>query len=227
MPSGSRSLVLMNKILIVDDDQELRSALAEILQEAGYLTDEASSGGESLNKIRSADFDIMVLDMMMPGMDGMEVLSEVKKARPKMKVIMMTAFATVNNAVDAVKKGASDYLCKPFKIEEILAVIRRVTEEARFEADMKKLDFEHTLNSLSNPIRRNIIQLLNLRKEMRLMEITRELDIEDHTKVVFHLKLLREAGILDQNKKKLYVLTREGKRMIDILKFLENYLSGK
>jgi DNA-binding NtrC family response regulator len=217
----------MKRILIVDDDKELRSTLSEILTDAGYHADEAASGREALNITSSTDIDMMILDMMMPGINGMEVLSDVKKIRPSIKVIMMTAFATVNNAVEAVKKGASDYLSKPFKIEDVLAVIGRVTEEVRFEAGIKKLDFEYSLKSLSNAIRRDIMKLLNVRKEMRLMEITRELEIDDHTKVVFHLKLLKEAGILEQNKDKLYVLTPEGKKMIELLKFLENYLSEK
>ncbi len=216
----------MKKILIVDDDAELRSTLTEILGEAGYRIDKAASGREALDKIHSADFDIILLDLMMPGMNGMEVLSEVRKTRPRIKVIIITAFATVNNAVDAIKKGASDYISKPFKIEELLAIVRRVIEEARFENGIRKLDLENTLNSLSNPIRRDILQLLHIRHEMRLMEITRKLDIEDHTKVVFHLKLLKESGIIKQNKEKSYFLTKEGEKMIELLKFLDSYLSA-
>ncbi|MBI5203305.1 MAG: response regulator [Nitrospirae bacterium] len=216
----------MKKILIVDDDAELRANLSEILRGAGYYTDEAASGKEAIEKITSKDFDIALLDLMMPKMSGIETLTELKKITPKTKVIMITAFATVENAVDAIKRGASDYISKPFRIEELLTTIRRVLEEVRFEEGIAKLDLDYTLSSLTNPIRRNIIKLLHSRKGMRLMELVRELDIEDHTKVVFHLKMLRGSGMIAQDKGKLYSLTGEGERMLSCLQILENYLSA-
>ena len=215
----------MNKILIVDDDPETRTNIAEILHDAGYYSDEAASGGEAIERIALEYFNIILLDLMMPGMNGIDTLDEVRRLSPKTKIIMITAFATVENAVRAIKKGASDYITKPFKIEELLITIRRVLEEASFEEDIKKLDIDHTLSSLSNPIRRKIIQLLCTRKSMRFMEITRELDIEDHTKVVFHLKMLKESGIIAQNKDKSYTLSREGEQTVDCLTILEHYLS--
>ena len=215
----------MNKILIVDDDPETRTNIAEILHDAGYYSDEAASGGEAIERITLEYFNIILLDLMMPGMNGIDTLDEVRRLSPKTKIIMITAFATVENAVRAIKKGASDYITKPFKIEELLITIRRVLEEASFEEDIKKLDIDHTLSSLANPIRRKIIQLLCTRKSMRFMEITRELDIEDHTKVVFHLKMLKESGIIAQNKDKSYTLSREGEQTVDCLTILEHYLS--
>ncbi len=216
----------MKKILIIDDDAELRTNLTEILGGAGYYTDEATSGKEAIAKVASENFDVAVLDFMMPGMSGIDVLAEFAKIAPKIKVIMITAFATIENAVAAIKKGANDYISKPFKISEILITIRRALEESRFENNMKKLDTEHALSSLSNPIRRNIIQLLRVKPGARLMEITRELDIEDHTKVIFHLKMLKEAGIIEQDKEKAYCLTNEGERTIGLLKVMEDYLSA-
>ena len=216
----------MKKILIVDDDGELRGNLTEILRGAGYCTDEAVSGCEALEMLASKEYDIALLDMIMPNRDGMDILTEMKKIRPRTRVIMITAFATIENAVSAIKKGASDYISKPFKIKELITTIKRVIEESRFETDIKKLNIEYTLSSLSNPIRRNIINLLNARSKMRLMEITRELDIEDHTKVVFHMRMLKEAGIIEQNKEKSYFLTKEGERAIGFLKLLENYVTS-
>jgi DNA-binding NtrC family response regulator len=214
----------MTKILIVDDDAELRRTVSDILSGAGYSTDMAASGSEALEKVGSEKYDIVILDMMMPGRDGMDVLIELRKVRPRTRVIMITAFATVENAVTSIKKGASDYIAKPFKIVELITTVKRTIEEIRFENSVKKLNIEHTLNSLSNPIRRNIIHLINSRKKIRLMEIARELDIEDHTKIVFHLRLLKEVGIVEQEKDKSYFLTKEGEKSFDLLKFLENYI---
>lgn len=215
----------MHKILIVDDDKELRSHLTDILAGAGYQTNSAPSAREALEKIGAMDFDIALLDFMLPKMNGMEALLAIKKLRPKTKVIMITAFASVENAIDAIKKGASDYVSKPFKINDLLTTIRRVIEEAKFEEGAQKLDLDHALSSLASPIRRNILKLLRARESMRLMEITRELEIEDHTKVVFHLKILKEAGIIEQDKDKTYSLTKEGMRTIECLKTLELYIS--
>jgi DNA-binding response OmpR family regulator len=215
----------MNKILVVDDDRELRSNLREILSGAGYQVDEAASGREAVDKSTAGDFDIILLDLIMPRMSGADVLMELRKVAPRSRVIMITAFATIENAVDAIKRGASDYISKPFKIDELITRIRRVLEEASFEKCGAAGDLNCILSSLSNPIRRKIIQLISSRKHMRLMELARELDIDDHTKVIFHLKILKESGILAQEKDKSYSLTKEGEKTVDCLKTLENYLS--
>ncbi|MEW6334809.1 MAG: response regulator [Thermodesulfobacteriota bacterium] len=216
----------MKKILIVDDDQELRQNLSEVLESAGYQTEHASSAKEALAKLEVREFDVVLLDYVMPKLNGMDALVSIQRLRPRSKVIMMTAFATVGNAVDAIKKGASDYLVKPFKIEALLAMIGRSIEEAKFETCMHRMNFDQTLNSLSNITRRNIIRLLHARERMRLMEITRELGIDDHTKVVFHLRLLKEAGIIEQDGDKLYSLAQEGTKAVECLRTLENYLNS-
>jgi DNA-binding response OmpR family regulator len=214
----------MKKILIVDDDAEFRLNLTEVLTGAGYQTASAASAQEAIARSEAEEFDIVLIDFMMPKMNGIDSLLTLRRVRPNTKVIMITAFATVENAVDAIRKGASDYLAKPFKIEALLATIRRVLEEARFEVCVNNMDLDRTLGSLANPIRRNIIKLLHARENMRLMEITRELGIDDHTKVLFHLKLLKEAGIVQQGREKSYSLTKEGTKTIDCLRMLESYL---
>lgn len=213
----------MKKILIVDDDGEFRRHLIEVLKEE-YQVDDASSATEAYEKLGTGDFDIVLLDYMMPKQNGIDALYEIKRLRPKTKVIMITAFASIENAIDVIKKGASDYISKPFKIDNLLLAIRRALEEAKFEEGMKKLDIDRTLSALASPIRRNILKLLRGRGDIHLMEITRHLQIEDHTKVVFHLKMLKEADIIDQSKGRTYFLTKEGIRMTECLKTLEQYL---
>ena len=216
----------MKKILIIDDDAELRAHLSEILTKEGYQTSEAASGGKGIEKAVAENFDVVLLDLIMPKMSGSDVLVELRKTVPRTRIIMLTAFATVENAVDAVRKGASDYIAKPFKISELLTTIRRVLEEAKFEEGIRNLNFDQTLSSLVSPLRRTILKLLCARGQMRLMEITRELHIDDHTKVVFHLKILKESGAIAQDQGKAYGLTKEGFRIIDCLKTLEKQLSG-
>lgn len=215
----------MKKILIVDDDAALRKNIAEVLTQAGYEHDEAVNGIEALEKAETTEYDVVLLDYLMPRMDGMEVLSNLRKMSPKSKIIIMTAFATIDGAIEAIKKGASHYLTKPFKIDEALTAIKRALEEATFEDGIKKLAMDTSLNALSNAIRRRIIAQLVERGKMRLMEIARELMITDHTKVIFHLRVLKDAGLVEQDTQKSYTLTREGEKIYECLKILENYLS--
>lgn len=217
----------MNKILIVDDDIEYRDNLKEILDTAGYSNDMAGSAKEAMEKLGAQQFDVILLDFMMPGIDGIGAIGDFKRISPNSKIIMITAFASIENAVTAIKKGASEYISKPFKIEALLLMIKQVIEELSFEGNIKKLHLEGTLSSLSNSIRREIIRMFHTSKKIRLMETARKLDIADHTKVIFHLRTLKEARILKQDKKRTYLLTKEGQKVLECLNILDNYLSEK
>ncbi len=214
----------MRKILIVDDDTRLRTHLAEILREAGYHVAEAVSGRDAVDKASADDFDVVLLDMMMPKGDGLEALSYLKKFTPRSRIIMLTAFATVENAVDAMKRGVSHYLSKPFKIEELLTAIRRAIEESRYESCGNQEDLEGILSCLSNATRTKIMRMLTARKRMRLREISKELAMEDHTKVLFHIRIMKQAGLVEQDKEKNYSLTGEGERTMGCLKILEAHI---
>jgi len=216
----------MKRILVVDDDQELRSNLTFVLKEAGYQTDEASSAQEAVKLAVDEDFDVVLLDVIMPKSGKIDALAELRRVAPRSKIVMITAFATIENAVDAIKRGASDYLSKPFKIDALLTTIRRVLEEARFEVRATSENFDCVLGALSNPIRRKILRIIAQKKRARLMELARELDIEDHTKVIFHLKILKECGIIEQDKDKSYSLTAKGDGTLNCLKIVESHLSG-
>jgi FixJ family two-component response regulator len=124
-----------------------------------------------------------------------------------------------------MKRGASDFVSKPFKINELLTTVRRVIEESRIEECGGSKNMDALLSALSNPIRTKILRLLAIRKSIRLMELARELSIEDHTKVIFHLKILREAGILGQDSEKSYALTGDGEKAVHCLKILDRHLS--
>lgn len=215
----------MKRILVVDDDNELRTHLADILKGAGYHTDEASSGSEAVSKAASGAYDVVLLDMIMPKGGGVDALTELRKAAPRSNVIMLTAFATIENAVDAMKRGACEFISKPFKINELLTTIRRVLEESRVQECAGSKDLDALLSALLNPIRTKIIRLISVRKAMRLMELARELSIEDHTKALFHLKILREAGIIGQDREKSYILTGEGEKAAQCLKIINTHLS--
>jgi DNA-binding response OmpR family regulator len=215
----------MKKILIVDDDNQVRSTLSRFLRAKSYHTDEASSGQTAIEKATSHQFDIVILDLIMPDASGLDVLRELRKITPKTKVIMLTGFATIDSTVEAIKRGASDYLAKPCEPEELDTSVRLCLEETRFDECIQKADFDFTLRALSNPIRRKTIKLLDQNMAMHLMNMTRELGIEDHRKVLFHLKILKDSALIEQDKQKLYTLTKEGKKTLACLKALESQLA--
>jgi two-component system response regulator FlrC len=113
-------------ILIVDDDQAMRLALSESLQSCGYETEAAKNGTDAIHLFSKKKFDLVVSDMRMPGMTGMEVLKSVKKMSPDVPVILITAYGTVSTAVEAMKVGAAEFIMKPFSLDDLEAVVKNV-----------------------------------------------------------------------------------------------------
>lgn len=107
------------RVLVVDDELIVRDSLKEWLEDEGFSAEMAASGQEALDKMTEKTFNLMLLDIKMPGMDGVEVLRRAKEIQPELTVIMMTAYATVDTAVEAMKIGALDYLVKPFDVDDL------------------------------------------------------------------------------------------------------------
>ncbi len=119
----------MSKILVVDDEQSLRDFLAIMLKKEGHEVVTADSGDTALKAVQAEIFDLVISDVRMPGTDGISVLKTVKDVSPETVVVMITAFATAETAVEAMKLGASDYIIKPFKIDELKLVINNSLEK--------------------------------------------------------------------------------------------------
>jgi DNA-binding NtrC family response regulator len=124
-------------ILVVDDEKNIRLALSRALEELGRPVAAAVNGEDALQQLESGDVGIMLLDLKMPGMDGLEVLRRVASARPEVRVIIITAHGTVPNAVDAMKLGAADFIQKPFSSDEVRQVVRRVLESDLTNSDRR------------------------------------------------------------------------------------------
>ncbi|MBW2514624.1 MAG: response regulator, partial [Deltaproteobacteria bacterium] len=117
------------RVLVVDDELIVRDSLKEWLTEEGFFVDAAESGPAALEKLSNTPFNLMLTDIKMPGMDGVELLRKAKESFPDLCVLMMTAFATVETAVEAMKIGAQDYLMKPFDPEQMIAKTVQIYEE--------------------------------------------------------------------------------------------------
>jgi two-component system, NtrC family, response regulator HydG len=125
----------MARILIVDDQDMMRDSLAQILAREGHEVVAATDGAAAVGRLGAARFDLLITDLRMPKMTGLELMAEAKRLRPDMPVVLMTAFATVSNAVEAMKLGAYDYIQKPFNGEEIKLLVDRTLEHSRLRLE--------------------------------------------------------------------------------------------
>ena len=129
---------MKGKILIVDDEKNTRKSLEEILRLEGYDVESVGDGKSAVQTLEKSGFDLMLLDLKMPGMDGLEVLDFATENRPKCKVIMLTAHGSLESAIQALRQGAHDYILKPAKPEELIASVNRGISELQ-DSERKKL----------------------------------------------------------------------------------------
>lgn len=133
----------LNRILVVDDEADMRLAIKEALTRNGYSVDVAGGGEEALGRLKRAAYGMVISDVKMDGMDGMAVLREIKKTSPHMPVLLMSAFGTIEKAVEAVKEGAVDFILKPFALEALECAVEKSLKEhlayRRFETKGKSI----------------------------------------------------------------------------------------
>ena len=121
-------------ILVVDDEKNIRLTVTQALTSAGYQLSSAANGEEALKQLAEQEFGLILLDLRLPGMDGLEVLRQVVKIRPDIKVVIISAHGTIDNAVEAMKLGAIDFLQKPFTPQELRDFVSRVLDRSKIEA---------------------------------------------------------------------------------------------
>jgi len=140
------------RILIVDDEANARTALAELLRDEGYAVETAADGFKALPKLEEFAPDVVVTDLKMPGLSGLELLQKVRERDAECVVIVMTAFGAVESAVQAMRQGAADYLTKPVNVEELSLVLKREVERKRLRAEAgqlrERLSEKHRINNI-------------------------------------------------------------------------------
>jgi DNA-binding NtrC family response regulator len=119
-------MAVKNKILVVDDEEALRTVLSAELEGEGYQVNTAADGDEAIKIIGAQQFHLILLDIKMPNVDGFEVLKFVKQHQPSTKVIMLTGFADLKNAIESKKLGAEDFVSKPYDLVDLLTTVERV-----------------------------------------------------------------------------------------------------
>jgi two-component system response regulator AtoC len=155
-------------ILVVDDDEVMRQTLSDVLRKRGYAVSTAETGGQTISSIKEQLFDLILLDIRLPDMDGLDVLKRIKEIESDLMVIVMTAYSDVQTAVMAIKSGAYDYIDKPFELEELKILIKKALETQSLKNEIRRLqrqggerhqDIEIFGNS---PLIKNVIELIEM-----------------------------------------------------------------
>jgi two-component system response regulator PilR (NtrC family) len=130
------------KLLIIDDEEVLRDVLEAVLRREGFDVVTAASGEEGLATIDQDEIDLVILDIMLPGMSGMETMRSIKESNPGTPVIIITAFSSIDGAIEAMKHGAFHYIPKPFKNEEVVITVNKALEQRRLSRENERLKAE-------------------------------------------------------------------------------------
>ena len=140
------------RVLIVDDEKFIRDILADFLGMEGYVVRTAEDGQAAINELNLAHYDLVISDLKMPRMGGIELLEQMSTAAPNALTVIMTGFGTVETAIEAMKKGAYDYLLKPFKVEEVIHVVQRALYRQRLQTENIRLREALTIYRVSEAI---------------------------------------------------------------------------
>ncbi|UCC39569.1 MAG: response regulator [Candidatus Aminicenantes bacterium] len=193
-------------ILVIDDEESMRDSCCQILMKKGLRSETAEDGSVGIEKIKEIKPDLTLIDLKMPGINGMEVLKKAKEIDPSMIAVVITGYATVDSAVEAMKRGAYDFLPKPFTPEELRIIINRGLEKKRLiqEAESlrreKKLIEENFITMVSHQLRSPIVAILQY----------------------FEVMLAEMAGEVSEKQKEM--LTRASERLEELLNLISDWL---
>ena len=126
-------------VLVVDDDPFMRELLAESLSEAGYDVISAEDGKQALHRLSLNEFEVALIDLSLPDVDGMELVSSTADGSPETQIIIMTGYPSLDSAIEALRQGAQDYLIKPFKIPEVHAAVGRAVKNQKLQVEVRGL----------------------------------------------------------------------------------------
>jgi two-component system sensor histidine kinase/response regulator len=193
-------------VLIIDDEESIRDSCSQIVAKNGYLVETAENGGEGLEKIKSVHPDLVLVDLKMPGMSGMEILEKLQTVDPYIIPVVITGYGTVDSAVEAMKKGSYDFIQKPFTPEELRSIIRRGLERRKLIQEAETLRQEKKL------MEENFITMVSHQLRSPLVAVQQ----------YFEVILGGMAGQLEDRQKKM--LDRSSERIKSLLKLIGDWL---
>ncbi len=206
-------------VLLVEDELNVAKGLEMVMREEGYEVDLAETGHDALDKFKATEFDLLVADLRLPDMDGMEVIQEVREKRPRTNVVIITGYPSVASAVQAVKMGVSDYLRKPFTEDEFKTAVKGALEKKERESMEKLISETHEERLIQ---KEEVIRVLE--RAYHDGEFWREL-MENGSEALKEYRLTRKAkaailsGDLEWIRKNIGELTEE--QLMFIYKRLE------
>jgi response regulator RpfG family c-di-GMP phosphodiesterase len=190
------------RILVVDDEKVIRDMLADFLGMEGYIVRTAEDGTAALSELSKGHYDLVISDLKMPRMGGIALLDEIGKTAPDALTVIMTGFGTVETAIDAMKRGAYDYVLKPFKLDEVVHVIQRGIEKQRMAAENLRLREALSLYKVSEAIAASLSldQVLETVADSCLHEVRGDLVstwLDDGQGALFERQYIRSPAIAD------------------------------
>jgi len=138
------------RILVVDDDESIRKVLATILEDEGYVVDTANNGREAIKKSKVKFYNLALIDIRLPDMEGTELLTKIRDTKPKMRKVIITGYPSMQNAIEAINKGADAYILKPLEMEKVLKIIKQQLKKQKEE---KKYSQEKVTEFIETRIR--------------------------------------------------------------------------
>src|SRR6185295_928301 len=144
------------RVLVVDDEKVIREILSDFLTMEGYVVRTVEDGSSALRELERRSYNLVISDLKMPGMGGLELLEKIADLKTNVLTVIMTGFGTVETAIEAMKKGAYDYILKPFKIEEVVHVVERGLDRQRLHAENIKLKEAVSLYKISEAISQSL-----------------------------------------------------------------------
>ena len=198
------------KVLIVDDDPEVRRVLSHVLGTVGgYQTDTAFDGIDGINKVRDNEYDIVFTDLTMPRLSGMDVLKETRRLDSSLSVVVITGFSSIDNAINAMKEGARDFITKPFNFDKIIILTEKIIGERRLFGKISPSEnLEGTLKRLSGELYRSLYEMGIFQK------ISSELEKFSHNREIYE-KIVDMAARLLMVKEASFGLVENGELKIE------------
>jgi response regulator RpfG family c-di-GMP phosphodiesterase len=212
MVVASLPLQIQGRILVVEDEAVVRDLLSEILLQQGHEVTTARDGSEALEILRRAHFDIVLSDLQMPGLNGLDLISSIKAGQPTLPVIVVSGYPALNKAIDAMKAGATDFITKPFRIDHINHVVQKTLQEQRLLVENQRLMAELNNAAVIETLNRQLSQ--KVRQLTKLYRISESFHSEVDNRLVFQYVVGLAAELTDARRVSLLSLDRTHKRLV-------------